>query len=211
MNPENNPGGSLGGAVGDIKKTIQNVNSGSVDVKGKNILYAFIIAGAAYLLYVFMIRRKANTAAATATASAGDSTQKPNFTQELITVQVQQQPAPVVPIPVIPPIVVNPPVATPPPVPTPTPAPTPAPTPTPAPPPVTAPPPAPVPIHHYYTVKTGDTLSKIAAADHSTWPVVYQLNKAVIDSTAIAHHLAPAPGDGYAHWLFPGEVLDLPN
>jgi nucleoid-associated protein YgaU len=102
----------------------------------------------------------------------------------------------------------GPPVAAVSPPPPPPPAPTPTPTPPPpAPAPAPAPTPAPTPTPtRTYTVRSGDTLSAIAARYGITWPTLYAANKATVDSTARAH--------GYTtnlyNWIFPGEVLVIP-
>ena len=86
--------------------------------------------------------------------------------------------------------------------------------------PIKVPTPTPVtPINHpvtsggwmnEYTVVSGDTLSGIAYRHGTTWQNLYAHDKGVIDSTAIAHGMQPAPLDGYAHWIFPGERIQLP-
>jgi len=106
-------------------------------------------------------------------------------------------------------------------VPTPPPANT-IPPPTPA--PIATPAPAPVRYglvwNYPYTVKSGDTLSGIAAnltsaaraagmpsSQTITWNMLYDHNKSVIDSTASAHG-NPIPGGPWNN-IFPGERLSL--
>lgn len=60
-----------------------------------------------------------------------------------------------------------------------------------------------------YTVRSGDTLWAIAGRYYGNpllWPVLYALNKEVIDRTARAHGYT----SNFAHWIFPGEVLKVP-
>lgn len=99
-------------------------------------------------------------------------------------------PLPPIPIP-------HPPIPGPPPPPPPAKPPTPIPTPQP-----------PRPATHSYTVVRGDTLSGIASRNNTTWQVLYNLNKGVIDSTSAAHG-NPIPGGPWNN-IFPGESLQLP-
>ena len=108
-----------------------------------------------------------------------------------------------------------------PPTPSPTPVPVPilpSPVPPPPPPPPTPKPPTPMPLPpahppisatKSYTIVRGDTLSGIASRFHTTWPVLYNMNKGVIDSTSAAHG-DPIPGGAYNN-IFPGEVIQVPN
>lgn len=60
-----------------------------------------------------------------------------------------------------------------------------------------------------YTVKSGDTLSKIAAKNcggASKWPKLYDKNKSIIESTAKKHKFKDSD---HGHWIFPGTVLTL--
>ena len=60
-----------------------------------------------------------------------------------------------------------------------------------------------------YTVRSGDTLSAIAAAHHvpGGWPALYRANAAVIESTAKEHGRASSDN---GHWIYPGTVLRVP-
>lgn len=74
----------------------------------------------------------------------------------------------------------------------------------------------------HYSVRGGDTLSKIASMATNdarkagapgnvlvTWQQIYNYNKSTIDQTAAAHH-SPIPG-GAANNVFPGESLIIPQ
>lgn len=94
----------------------------------------------------------------------------------------------------------------PPPVPVPNP---PRPNPPPTPPPTPAPvQPPPSPATRSYTVKSGDTLSGIAAQNGTTWPILYNMNSSTINSTS-QQHGNPIPGGPWNN-IFPGEVIRLP-
>lgn len=207
MNPQpNNP-------IGDVKTAVADIRRG--ELKSSSLALVLIVAVGALGIYSLFLKRKKSTAntdtVANTDATTGDQTPT-QFLQELITVQVQEVPAPTpAPVPTpppatIPPIVVNPPVTHPP-----APTPTPAPVPTPAPAPVPAPAPTPAP-QRVHVVQSGETLSGIASKEHVAggWPAIYALNKSVIDSTARAHGDQPYGNEGYAHWIFPGERLALP-
>lgn len=60
-----------------------------------------------------------------------------------------------------------------------------------------------------YTVRSGDTLSEIAARYHTVggWPILYSVNKSVIEQAAKRHGFRSSGG---GHWIFPGTVLRLP-
>ena len=71
-------------------------------------------------------------------------------------------------------------------------------------------PPPPGSVYITYTVKHGDTLWAIAGVYYGNplkWPTLYKLNKAVIDKTAKAHGYT----SNFAHWIFPGEKLQVPR
>ena len=59
-----------------------------------------------------------------------------------------------------------------------------------------------------YTVQGGDTLSRIAAARHTTWPQIYSHNKSRIDLIAAAMD-SIIPGGPWNN-IRPGEVLTVP-
>lgn len=118
--------------------------------------------------------------------------------------------------PLVPPPPAAPPPPHPNPIPSPIPTPGPHPVPTPAPVPVNRPPQPPrpttppPPTHPYvpYTIKWGDTLSKIAAEKHTTWQSLYNTNKGAIDTmSAKRHH--PIPGGPWNN-IWPGEVINVP-
>lgn len=104
------------------------------------------------------------------------------------------------------------------PAPTPTRIPTPLPAPGPFPKPPTAPapvitrpvpapvkPPAPAVVH--YTIKSGDTLSAIAARYHESSLTLYKHNAAILDLTARKHgHASSESG----RWIYPGTVIVVP-
>lgn len=71
------------------------------------------------------------------------------------------------------------------------------------------------PADRTYTVVTRDTLWDIAGktehyADPTKWPIIYNANKALIDTTAASAGL-PYTGRWAGHWIFPGQVLTIPG
>lgn len=66
----------------------------------------------------------------------------------------------------------------------------------------------PQPVYKPYEIKHGDTLGSIAAAHHTTWQSLYQLNKGTIDAWAARFHFPIAGGP----WnnIFPTEKLQVP-
>lgn len=88
----------------------------------------------------------------------------------------------------------------------PPPAPVPQP-PHPAPQPLPTQPPA-QPRYTTYTIKYGDTLGSIAAAHHTTWPSLYQVNKGIIDQMAAAMHYI-IPGGPWNN-IQAGKTIQVP-
>jgi LysM repeat protein len=84
------------------------------------------------------------------------------------------------------------------------PVPTPKPTPKPAPKPT----PKPVGWTKTYTIKSGDTLSAIAARLGTTWEQLYQHNENTINQISNAHG-NPIPGGAWNN-IFPGETIYIP-
>ena len=66
---------------------------------------------------------------------------------------------------------------------------------------------APKPAAQTYTVRSGDTLSAIAAAHHTTVSALYGANSATIEAAAKGHGKSSSGG---GHWIYPGTVLRLP-
>lgn len=98
------------------------------------------------------------------------------------------------------------------PAPTPTPTPTPSPTPTPAP----TPTPTPSPVSPtYYTVVSGDTLSKIAPRFGVSTVALGQANSAILTSTAQQHGITGTSKYGSYpkawDYIYPGERLVIPS
>lgn len=75
-----------------------------------------------------------------------------------------------------------------------------APRPTPTPPPPTAP----IVTHVYYVVRSGDTLSAIAARYHMSTATLYLRNRTVIEAAARAHGRTSSES---GHWIYPGTRL----
>ncbi len=66
-----------------------------------------------------------------------------------------------------------------------------------------------------YDVDRGDCLWTIADnssnyGDAFSWPLIYDQNRDKIDDRAKASGLPKMNEDGWAHWIFPDQVLDLP-
>lgn len=64
-----------------------------------------------------------------------------------------------------------------------------------------------------YTIKSGDTLWKIAAmpkhyGDGSKWKTIYDANKDIIESTAKKYGYKSSDN---GHWIFPGVTLTIPK
>lgn len=171
---------TLAGVNSELNQRIADLKPehGEPVLSGKRLGLILLILAGAFVAYTFFIRRKSAT---TATAAADPTAADPSST------------------PTDPP-----PASTPPPTVTPPPTPPPGHTPPPVPPPVHTPPPPP-PASVTYTVKSGDTLSSIAAIYHTTWQALYDRNKSTIDSWAKARGEA-AP---YYNWIFPGEILHI--
>ena len=91
--------------------------------------------------------------------------------------------------------------------------PQPPPVPAPQPPPLIGPPggggapPPPPQRYQQYTVRSGDTLSKIAQQFGLSWQAIYDVNKSTVDSTARAH----GKTSNWWNWIFPGETLQIPQ
>ncbi len=64
-------------------------------------------------------------------------------------------------------------------------------------------PPASVASPTYYVIKSGDTLSAIAAKFGTTWQTIYNANKSLIDSTAAQHGITSSQ----YNWIYPGENI----
>jgi nucleoid-associated protein YgaU len=67
-----------------------------------------------------------------------------------------------------------------------------------------------------HTVVKGDCLwyiaeSKDAYSDPFQWPLIYDANRSEIDSAAKASGLPKKAPDGWAHWIFPGQELAVPQ
>lgn len=63
-----------------------------------------------------------------------------------------------------------------------------------------------------HTVVEGDTLWGIAKAEYgngSLWPNIYDANQDQIQATAKANDLWDPEDKG--HWIFPGQVFDIPR
>lgn len=75
-------------------------------------------------------------------------------------------------------------------------------------PPITPHPPPPFHPPSTYTVKSGDNLSAIAARHHTTWQILYNMNKSTIDSWSAKYH-HPIPGGPWNN-IFPNEPLLVP-
>lgn len=94
------------------------------------------------------------------------------------------------------------------------PGPVPIPVPVHTPPPPPAPKPGPQPPPHRtpwsstYTIKSGDTLSGIAARFHTSWQQLYSKNKNIIDALS-REHGNPIPGGPWNN-IFPGETIHIP-
>ena len=61
-----------------------------------------------------------------------------------------------------------------------------------------------------YTVKSGDTLWRIAAeklGSGSKWPAIYDANADTIEAEAKKHG---KPGSDRGHWIYPGTTLTIP-
>lgn len=58
-----------------------------------------------------------------------------------------------------------------------------------------------------YTVKTGDTLIKIASKNNCKWTSLYTKNKTVIEKVAKQHGFKSSD---HGHWIFPGTKLTIP-
>jgi LysM repeat protein len=77
------------------------------------------------------------------------------------------------------------------------------------PPPVTTtPPPPPRVTSATYTIKSGDTLTRIANSLHVSLSSLYNLNKATIEAVARQHGLASS---GSGHWIWGGTKLVVPS
>lgn len=64
-----------------------------------------------------------------------------------------------------------------------------------------------------YTIRSGDTLWAIAKAEYgdgSKWKVIYDANKAVIESAA-EQHRGKGKGSSNGHWIYPNTVLIIPT
>lgn len=62
-----------------------------------------------------------------------------------------------------------------------------------------------------YTVKSGDTLTKISVMFYKTsvyWRTIYEANKQVIESTAMKRGMKSSDN---GHWIFTGTVLTIPS
>lgn len=60
-----------------------------------------------------------------------------------------------------------------------------------------------------YTVKSGDTLSRIAQSlygNASRWTEIYDTNKDLIEETAKKHRRG---GSDHGHWIYPGTILNI--
>ena len=67
-----------------------------------------------------------------------------------------------------------------------------------------------------HTVYSGECLWWISEykdvyADPFQWPLIYDANREKIDSKAKASGLPDTNPDGDAHWIFPGQVFDIPR
>ncbi|HUT55000.1 MAG TPA: DUF4398 domain-containing protein [bacterium] len=67
-----------------------------------------------------------------------------------------------------------------------------------------------------HTVVKGECLWYISEnrgiySDPFQWPLIYDANRAEIDSAAKSANLPKKKPDGYAHWIFPGQNLDIPQ
>lgn len=63
--------------------------------------------------------------------------------------------------------------------------------------------------HETYTIQTGDTLWGIARrflGSGTRYPEIYNLNKTIIDDTAIRRGMSPG-----GHWIFTGTVIKIPK
>lgn len=58
-----------------------------------------------------------------------------------------------------------------------------------------------------YTVKSGDTLIRIAKKNNTTWQKLYNRNKTVIENTAKKRG---RKNSDHGHWIWPGTKLTLP-
>lgn len=73
---------------------------------------------------------------------------------------------------------------------------------------------APEPAYVDHCVAKGESLWWIASyedyyGDPFSWPLIYAENKCEIDWEAQRRGMSKAKGDGYAHWIFPGQVLRI--
>jgi nucleoid-associated protein YgaU len=67
-----------------------------------------------------------------------------------------------------------------------------------------------------YTVVKGDCLWKISGKseiynDPFQWPLIYDANRDQIDKKAKSSGLPKMRADGWAHWIFPGQVFNVPQ
>jgi nucleoid-associated protein YgaU len=76
--------------------------------------------------------------------------------------------------------------------------------------------PAQYPLPTTHKVREGETLWLVSEykdvyADPFQWPLIYDANRARIDQRSKASGLALDQPDGKAHWIFPGQQLDIPR
>ncbi len=88
--------------------------------------------------------------------------------------------------------------------------------PAPAPKPVVAAPAPTPPSKETHDVVKGECLWRISESrevysDPFEWPLLYDANRDKIDSAAKKAKLPKKKPDGYAHWIFPGQNLDVPQ